>query len=500
MGLFNIHMAMIYGERENAFIRLQHEIIQKSKDESIFAWTMEYTDRASKTYSGLYAPSPSAYINCREMVQTPGSHGFSEEHGELSMRVEILPNSPGTYKAILHCASGVASDRDVFIVLARSSESGNRYLRVRDPMGVSQGTIPAIGKLERLEGSEVVVPRYYNSKEIRVPLNPSEPPKSIFYGFWLRTIELPGHTRSHPKILSNCPTSEPDYICQQSEDQGNTGIARMEEENISDGVEWSKIRWIKFGFTKAFHPVLWLANDTQSTRLKLPFERAVLSMRSSVRSQEHEEAMKEDLLSDFYSREDIQRIYNDNNPTYRRGDHLYNEPTCPPIKFEWPEGRAVLVVDRRIGLQDFFIDELNLKISVRLQPYSSPSTAFSRRNDAGGLPQEPMKVWVVDIVEASRPERRTAGLLINRSERYIDRLSSSLSTLSLSYSDEDEDLGYCCTGLSCFFRCTEPCLREKRLEQREERRRKREERRRKRERRDRRRYERDAYSRVLRLL
>jgi hypothetical protein len=41
LGLFDISMPVIYGERENAFIRLQQHIIQKGKDESIFAWPME---------------------------------------------------------------------------------------------------------------------------------------------------------------------------------------------------------------------------------------------------------------------------------------------------------------------------------------------------------------------------------------------------------------------------------------------------------------------------
>ena len=37
MGLFDINMPMIYGERKKAFLRLQQQIIQRSKDESIFA-------------------------------------------------------------------------------------------------------------------------------------------------------------------------------------------------------------------------------------------------------------------------------------------------------------------------------------------------------------------------------------------------------------------------------------------------------------------------------
>ncbi|EIW58356.1 HET-domain-containing protein, partial [Trametes versicolor FP-101664 SS1] len=38
MGLFGVHMSPIYGEGNNAFLRLQEEIIRKVPDQSIFAW------------------------------------------------------------------------------------------------------------------------------------------------------------------------------------------------------------------------------------------------------------------------------------------------------------------------------------------------------------------------------------------------------------------------------------------------------------------------------
>lgn len=38
MGIFNVSMPIIYGEGENAFLRLQEEIIKRSDDHSIFAW------------------------------------------------------------------------------------------------------------------------------------------------------------------------------------------------------------------------------------------------------------------------------------------------------------------------------------------------------------------------------------------------------------------------------------------------------------------------------
>ncbi|EIW58308.1 HET-domain-containing protein, partial [Trametes versicolor FP-101664 SS1] len=38
MGIFGIHMSPIYGEGDNAFLRLQEEIVRTIPDQSIFAW------------------------------------------------------------------------------------------------------------------------------------------------------------------------------------------------------------------------------------------------------------------------------------------------------------------------------------------------------------------------------------------------------------------------------------------------------------------------------
>ena len=63
LGLFEINMPLIYGEGENAFFRLQREIIQSSSDESIFAWT----DRELE-YSGLLARSPECFRGSSDIV------------------------------------------------------------------------------------------------------------------------------------------------------------------------------------------------------------------------------------------------------------------------------------------------------------------------------------------------------------------------------------------------------------------------------------------------
>ncbi|KAK5653238.1 hypothetical protein OQA88_9137 [Cercophora sp. LCS_1] len=70
LGLFNLNMPLMYGEREGAFLRLQEEICRTSVDYSIFAWAQrpiqstEVSDSPSQvdTYRGLFARSPSEFV------------------------------------------------------------------------------------------------------------------------------------------------------------------------------------------------------------------------------------------------------------------------------------------------------------------------------------------------------------------------------------------------------------------------------------------------------
>ncbi|KAH7928294.1 HET-domain-containing protein [Leucogyrophana mollusca] len=66
MGIFGVHMPLIYGEGGHTFIGPRHEIIRTSNDQSIFAWGLK-----DRTYHGfllarkecLLALSPSAFRN-----------------------------------------------------------------------------------------------------------------------------------------------------------------------------------------------------------------------------------------------------------------------------------------------------------------------------------------------------------------------------------------------------------------------------------------------------
>ncbi|KAM0796000.1 heterokaryon incompatibility protein-domain-containing protein [Usnea florida] len=71
MGIFNVNMPLLYGEGSNAFIRLQHEIVKISDDESIFAWEDDLL-----LESGMFAQSPKAFATSDDIIPINDDHLF----------------------------------------------------------------------------------------------------------------------------------------------------------------------------------------------------------------------------------------------------------------------------------------------------------------------------------------------------------------------------------------------------------------------------------------
>ncbi|RMD43053.1 hypothetical protein DV735_g1980, partial [Chaetothyriales sp. CBS 134920] len=65
LGLFDVHMPLIYGEGRKAFMRLQLEILKKSDDDSIYAWKSP----TPMHKSGLLATWPTAFADSGNIVQ-----------------------------------------------------------------------------------------------------------------------------------------------------------------------------------------------------------------------------------------------------------------------------------------------------------------------------------------------------------------------------------------------------------------------------------------------
>jgi len=66
MGIFDINMPLLYGEGDKAFLRLQEEIINKTRDQTIFCWTD--SSASDSTYRGLLARSPQEFQQASNIV------------------------------------------------------------------------------------------------------------------------------------------------------------------------------------------------------------------------------------------------------------------------------------------------------------------------------------------------------------------------------------------------------------------------------------------------
>ncbi|KAF2010854.1 hypothetical protein BU24DRAFT_466618 [Aaosphaeria arxii CBS 175.79] len=220
LGLFDVNMAMIYGEREKAFLRLQQHIIQKCRDESIFAWAM---DDSMGEYWSIYAPSPSFF-------------------SQLSINLPVRSCSPSERKALLNCTSEFHPDSRFYIITTITQDSKG-YVRVRDSEGKSEGLISAHSI------------RHYHPTLLRFPIDPRRPPNPIFYGFWLHTLQPPGNDETTPMILSSAEPPEPDHV-RQTNRRANTGIVHFKAQGqASTRPPWSQIRWMKVGFDADYNPV-----------------------------------------------------------------------------------------------------------------------------------------------------------------------------------------------------------------------------------------------------
>ena len=132
LGLFDINMPLLYGEGDKAFYRLQCEIIQSSRDESIFAWK----DR-SLSYSGLLARSPSAFEESNDIVPiyikeiTRPPYYMTNNGLAIELVVRRLEKRRRTghdhFHASLACAR--AKDKDKPVMLALRTINGHKSAR-----------------------------------------------------------------------------------------------------------------------------------------------------------------------------------------------------------------------------------------------------------------------------------------------------------------------------------------------------------------------------------
>lgn len=133
LGLFGVHMPMIYGEGKKAFRRLQLEIMKESNDQSIFAWTGTGDQR------GPLAVSPAEFCNCGRVrrIHFRDSSGTEYAMTNKGLRINLLIGEKQNlldtqqgrriYFAILNCHNEHGFHINIYLRKVHSEE----FVRIR---------------------------------------------------------------------------------------------------------------------------------------------------------------------------------------------------------------------------------------------------------------------------------------------------------------------------------------------------------------------------------
>ena len=125
MGIFDVNMPLLYGEGKKAFLRLQHEIVKISNDESLFAWT-----DGGLVESGLFAQSPKAFAKSEYIVP------FNSEDYRYIHRAPYMVTNRGLAIETLHSRDGsstfVLDRRFAILPLNCGRQPGIGYVRDED--------------------------------------------------------------------------------------------------------------------------------------------------------------------------------------------------------------------------------------------------------------------------------------------------------------------------------------------------------------------------------
>ena len=137
LGIFDIHMPLLYGEGEKAFIRLQEEILKTTDDYSLFAWRAKESQQS--TYRGLLARSPSEFESCRsiERESVMSTFPIASTPIGLCVQLEFLADPQDKGRVLAMIRSSNSMNQRLAITLT-CLDGGTQYARV------DAGTLTAI--------------------------------------------------------------------------------------------------------------------------------------------------------------------------------------------------------------------------------------------------------------------------------------------------------------------------------------------------------------------
>jgi len=196
LGLFDVHMPLLYGEGQyKAFLRLQEEIMKHSMDHSILAWSAgSGIPRAESKGYGVLAPSPALFRDSADVVTFWGNEEpFEMTNKGLRVRIPIIDSRTlGPAIAVLNCRnrSGVGEALGLRLVHLDdiAAEDSTREVYYRQ------------AEIEELESWEIFnslsIRTLYLARSTRTPWETRERSDNVVFWFRFRSIDGTDGNRS----------------------------------------------------------------------------------------------------------------------------------------------------------------------------------------------------------------------------------------------------------------------------------------------------------------
>jgi hypothetical protein len=209
LGIFDVNMALLYGEGERSFIRLQEEIMKDSDDHSLFAWTAKGSD--PRTCRGLLATSPAEFENAGGIVSYLDwgmtSIPYAMTNKGLRITLDLsMTDEQNVWIATLNCAASASSNITLGIFLKQLSSIGDQYGRVypKKLLKLADGETPT--KTETIHvRQKISVPGPENIDQEQAFLVRTDSLRRSIVGFFPSRIDTP----AGPKDVSELKRKQP---------------------------------------------------------------------------------------------------------------------------------------------------------------------------------------------------------------------------------------------------------------------------------------------------
>lgn len=165
LGLFNVHLSLLYGEGEKAFERLQLELIRSSSDHTFFCWK----DDTETFVHHLLAPSVSCFADAGNILSlaTAYSRSFAVTNQGLEITLPVHyyleAGPPGRTYGLLRCTDSSHLDKRYVLLLERKWSYDANEANYSDPVSSSTGD-----HLKRLPDGRIFDERHVTSFARRI--------------------------------------------------------------------------------------------------------------------------------------------------------------------------------------------------------------------------------------------------------------------------------------------------------------------------------------------